>query len=119
MDTEEIKKDTQRALRQAGDYVQNNPAPAIFGALVVGIAIGLLARALEKEDRPRLQDRLEDTEEYLRSVLKPLAKRSKSAYAKSADAVRDAVERARDLEVDDYTAPVVSWWQRFWKKCCD
>ncbi len=116
MDTEEIKQDTTRALRQAGEYVQNNPAPAIFGALVIGIAIGLLARSPERDERSQLLGRLEETEDYLRSVLKPLAKRSRDAYAKSADAVRDAVERARDIDVDDYTDPVVGWWQRLWKR---
>jgi ElaB/YqjD/DUF883 family membrane-anchored ribosome-binding protein len=123
MEPEEIRHEAGRTLRQAGTYVRENPVPTILGALAVGFAIGLIVRSLEHEKRSdQFRDKLEDAEDYLRAVLLPLAKKSKRAYAKSADAVRDAVEsaveRAREIDVDDYTDPVVNWWGRIWKRCC-
>jgi ElaB/YqjD/DUF883 family membrane-anchored ribosome-binding protein len=123
METEELKNDYCRSFRQAGSYIRENPVPTVLGALAVGLAIGLAVRLMEKEERSdRLRDKWEDTEDYLRSVLAPLAKKSKRAYAKSADAVREAVEsavhRASDLDMEGMTDPVVGWWNRFWKKCC-
>ncbi|HEY2342482.1 MAG TPA: hypothetical protein VGH90_05600 [Chthoniobacteraceae bacterium] len=122
METEQLKENCCGSLRQAGTYVRENPVPTILGALAVGLAIGLVVRLMEREERAdRLRDKWEDTEDYLRSVLAPLAKKSKRAYAKSADAVREAVEnavhRANDLDVEGITDPVVGWWNRFWKKC--
>jgi len=117
METEEITQEAKRTLRQAGSYVRENPVPTIIGALAVGFAVGLLVRSMEEESRAEvLRGKLDDAEDYLRSVIGPLAKRSKRAYAKSAEAVRDAVERARDIEVEDYTDPMIGWWQRLWKK---
>ena len=123
METEEITHEAGRALRQAGTYVKENPIPTIIGALAIGFAVGLIARSMEHESHAdRIRGRLEDTEDYLKSILRPIAKRSKRAYSKSAEAVRDAVEsavdRARDIDVEDYTDPVVSWWGRVWNKCC-
>jgi len=122
MDTEEIKHEAGRTLRQAGSYVRENPVPTIIGAVALGFAIGLIVRSIESEKRSdQLRDTLEDAEDYLRSVLVPLVKKSKRTYAKSAEAVRDAVadavDRARDIDVDDYTDPVANWWGRLWKKC--
>jgi ElaB/YqjD/DUF883 family membrane-anchored ribosome-binding protein len=121
METEEITHEAGRAVRQAGAYVKENPVPTILTALAVGFAIGLIVRSIEHECRnAALRNKLDDAEDYLRSILRPLAKKSKRAYAKSADAVREAVEhaveRARDVDVEDYTDPVVSWWGRLWKK---
>jgi ElaB/YqjD/DUF883 family membrane-anchored ribosome-binding protein len=123
MDTEEITQEAGQSLRRAGTYVRENPVPTVLGALALGFAIGLIVRSMEKEDQSdRLRGRLEDAEDYLRTILKPLAKKSKRVYAQSADAVRDAVEdavqRAHDIDVTDYTDPVAGWWNRFWKKCC-
>ena len=122
MDTEEIKHEAGRTLRQAGSYVRENPVPTIIGAVAFGFAIGLIVRSIESEKRSdHLRDTLEDAEDYLRSVLVPLVKKSKRTYSKSAEAVRDAVadavDRARDIDVDDYTDPVANWWGRLWKKC--
>ncbi len=124
METEEIKENAGDKLRHAETYLRENPVPAIVGALVVGLVIGMVVRSVGHEERPEnmLKDRLEDLETYLRRNLAPVAKKGRRAYSKSADAVRDAVEsavdHARDIDVEDYTDPIVSWWTRFWKRCC-
>jgi hypothetical protein len=111
-------------LREADVYVRENPIPVVLGALAVGFAIGLLVRVLERERRePGLRDHLEDAEEYLGALFSPAAKKAKRAYRKSSAVVRDAVEEAvdavRDIDVEDYTDPVAKWFRRWWKKCCD
>ena len=109
----------QQALNEADAYVRENPIPALLCALGVGFALGLLVRAL---DRPTASDLFEEKMEnaggYLGALFGPAAKQTKRAYHKSADAVRGAVEQAKDIDVEDYTDPVVSWFSRMWKKCC-
>jgi hypothetical protein len=114
----------RQPLQDADAYLRSNPLPAVLGALAVGFAIGLLARLLEPQPRKaRLRDHLEDAEDYLHSVWTPFAKKTSRAYHKSAKVVRGAVEdtvdRVRDVDVEDYTDPVVKWFRRFWKSCCD
>ncbi len=116
-----MTQEARRSLRQAGTYVRENPLPTILGALTIGFAIGLLVRMVERENRAKsARGKLHEAEEYLRSILEPVATKSKRAYAKSAGAVRDAVDdavhRAKDLDVSDYTGPVVGWWQKVLKK---
>lgn len=110
---------TQEALHNADAYVRENPVPALLCALGVGFALGLLVRAL---DRPKpsdvFQSKLHDAGGYLGALLAPVAYQGRRAYHKSADAVRDAVESAKDIDVEDYTDPVVSWFNRMWRKCC-
>jgi hypothetical protein len=110
---------TQQALHEADAYVRQNPIPALFCALGVGFALGLLVRALDRPTPAKVfESKLGEAGGYLGSLLAPVAYQGKRAYHKSADAVRDAVETARDIDVEDYTDPVVSWFSRMWKRCC-
>ncbi len=112
MNTDEAKDRAHDLLRETDNAIRANPIPAVLTALGVGFALGLATRLLELPDRKPepLRDALDD----LRSLLATGAKRGKRAYADSAEAVRDAVEqaveKARDLDVD----PVANWWKRLW-----
>ena len=115
MNTQDLKDRGQDLVRETENYVRGNPIPTLLGAVAVGVAIGLLARALERQREPEpLRDAVND----LRAMLKPLAKKTRKAYADSShavhDAVANAVERAKDLDVDDYVDPVARWWKRLW-----
>lgn len=115
MNTQDIKDRGQDLVRETENYVRGNPIPALLGAIGVGIVIGLVARSLERQREP---EPIRDAVNELRAILKPLAKKSRSAYAHSTDAVQDAVhhavDRARDLDVEQYVDPVAKWWKRFW-----
>ena len=105
--------------QRADEYVRENPVPAVLGAVALGFALGLLARGLEPHRRHEpIRDCFYDTSDMLGSFFRPLAKKTRHAYSASSSAVRDAVDhaaaRARDVEVDDYVDPVVSWWKRIW-----
>jgi len=109
--TQDIKDQGQDLLRQTENYVRGNPIPALLGAVAFGVAIGLVARSLETRREPEpLQDALNE----LRGLLGPLGKKTRKAYAETSDAVLEAVEqavdRARDLDLD----PVAGWWKRLW-----
>jgi hypothetical protein len=115
MNTQDMKDRGQDLVRETENYVRGNPIPAILGAVAVGIVIGLVARSLEREREP---EPIRDALNELRGILKPLAKKTRGAYANSSHAVQDAVhgavERARDLDVEHYVDPVAKWWKRLW-----
>lgn len=122
-DLETEQEQHGQPLRDTETYLRSNPIPALLGALAVGFAIGLLARTLEPQPRPtRLRGHLDDAEDYLHSLWTPFAKKTRRAYHKSAGAMRGAVEetveRVRDVDVEDYTDPVVKWFRQLWKSCC-
>ncbi len=112
MNTDDAKEHAQDLLRETDNCIRANPIPAVLTAFGIGFAFGLATRLLEIPERKHepLRDALDD----LRSLLATGAKRGKRAYADSAEAVRDAVEqavdKARDLDVD----PVANWWKRLW-----
>ncbi len=109
--TENLKTQGQDLVRQTENYVRGNPIPALLGAVAVGFVLGAVARSLEpRRDPEPIQDALNE----LRGILAPLAKKTRKGIAESSDAVREAVEqaveRAKDLDLD----PVAGWWKRLW-----
>ncbi|MHA3772008.1 hypothetical protein ACXR0O_10770 [Verrucomicrobiota bacterium sgz303538] len=109
----------QQVLHEADAYVRENPIPSVLCAVGIGFALGLLVRALERPSpRSIFEDRVDQASGYLSSLFGPVASQTKRAYRKSASAVHDAVENAKDIDVEDYTDPVVSWFSRIWNKCC-
>jgi len=112
MNTHDAKERAQDLLRETDNHIRANPIPAVLVALGVGIAIGLASRLIEPPARKR--EPLHDALDELRSLLATGARRGKTAYAQSAEAVRDAVEqaveKAREIDVD----PVAKWWKRIW-----
>jgi ElaB/YqjD/DUF883 family membrane-anchored ribosome-binding protein len=115
MNTQEIKDRGQDLVRETENYVRGNPVPALLGAVAVGFVIGLVARSLEREREP---EPIRDAVNEIRGLLEPLRKKTRKACAESSGAVHDAVaqavERAKDLEVEHYVDPVAKWWRRLW-----
>lgn len=111
MNTQDAKDRAQDVLRETDNCIRANPVPAVLTALGIGFALGLLTRYVEPAPkREPWQDALDE----IRAALSTGAKRGKKAYAQSADVVRDAVEqameKARDLDVD----PVAKFWRKLW-----
>jgi len=111
MDTNAVTERAEEYLHETGRYVRENPVPLLLGAVAVGFILGLAARQLEKE---RKHEPIHDALDEIRSFLKPLAKRARRAAEHSADIVRDAAGRVRDLDVDDCAAPMSGWWRKLW-----
>jgi ElaB/YqjD/DUF883 family membrane-anchored ribosome-binding protein len=115
-----MQEGATEALHRADMYVRQNPVPTVLGALALGFLIGVLVRSSEPTPRSRWNAAREDAEDQLRDLLSSLAKKGKKAYMKSASAVRegisDAADAARNIDMDDYTDPVTSWFGKLWKK---
>ena len=111
MNTQDAKDRAQDVLRETDNYIRANPVPAVLTALGIGFAIGLLTRFVEPAPR---REPWQEALDELRHTLANSAKRGKKAYAHSAEVVRDAVEqaveKARDIDVD----PVAKWWKKLW-----
>lgn len=112
INTDLAKERAQDLFRETDNAIRANPIPAVLTALGVGFALGLATRLIEfpaRKPEP-LRDALDD----LRHLLSSGAKRGKRVYADSAEAARDAVEQAvesaRELDMD----PVAKWWKRLW-----
>jgi len=110
MNTQDAKERAQDMLRETDNCIRANPVPAVLTALGIGFAIGLLTRYVEPPKREPWQEALDE----IRATLASSAKRGKKVYAHSADVVRDAVEqaveKAREIDVD----PVAKWWKKLW-----
>ena len=111
MNTQDAKDRAQDLLRETDNCIRANPIPAVLTALGIGFAIGLLTRYVEPAPR---REAWQETLDDIRQALASSAKRGKKAYEHSAEAVRDAVEqavdKAREIDVD----PVAKWWKKLW-----
>jgi ElaB/YqjD/DUF883 family membrane-anchored ribosome-binding protein len=111
MNTHDAKERAQDLLRETDNCIRANPVPAILTALGVGFAIGVLTRYVEPSPR---KEPWQETLDDIRDALSSSAKRGRKAYAHTSEVVREAVEqaveKARDVDVD----PVVKWWRRLW-----
>lgn len=85
--------------------------PLLLGAIAVGFVLGLAARHLERE---RKHEPIHDALDEIRGFLKPLAKKARLAAEHSAEVVRDAAGRVREIDVEEYTSPVAGWWRKIW-----
>lgn len=120
---EAVQNQGKEALRKADAYVRENPVPVILGALAVGFIFGLLSRGIHHETpRSAFAARRDDVQDFLTELMRDASKRTRRAYDHSShavqDAVHDALGRVKDVDVEEYTDPVVKWFRRLWKKCC-
>lgn len=112
----DTKSKTDDFLRSTEVYVRENPLPAIFTALGVGFALGLLVRLLERPSREHIevpipravqQARDYDYKAALLPFLWPVVKFFSSNYAASRKGVQSAYKKASNIDVSDYVDPLV------------
>ena len=89
--------------------------PTILGALVVGLAIGLAIRyaSSEEEKEVEVKTPLGNISWSFLSLpfLWPFFKSVKEKYEDSAEAVKDGVDRVRNIDVRRYTKPIRKRWK--------
>ena len=113
----DTKLKTDDVLRSTEQYVRENPLPAIFTALGVGFALGLLVRLM---DRPSSRETIQvpipksvqqardyDYKAALLPLLWPVVKFFSSNYAASRKGVQSAYKTASNVDVSDYIDPLV------------
>jgi hypothetical protein len=95
-------------------FLRENPVPTILGALAVGLAIGFAIRyAASPEEKREIRTPLGNLNGSFFSLpfLWPLLRSVRDKYEDSADAVRDGVDRIKNIDVDDYTKPIRKRWK--------
>lgn len=85
------------------EYVENNPVAAVIQALAIGFAVGMVARLIEgrHEKEPEIEVKrkptLDDAKFHLGSLVLPFLwpawQKAQEGYGKSAEAVREAMEK--------------------------
>lgn len=115
---EGTKDKAGRARERTEYFVRENPVPTILGALGLGIAIGLAIHyASTREDRTEIdvKSALGNVNWGLLSLpfLWPFFKSAKEKYERSAEAVKDGVNRLKKIDVDDYAKPIRKRWKRW------
>ena len=100
-------------------FVRRNPIPILLGALGVGIAIGLAIRyastTATREYEPR--EKIGDGALGFLSLpfLLPLLKSVKTKAEDSADALKEGVDRLKNVNVSRYTKPIRKRWKAWTK----
>ena len=96
-------------------FLRENPVPTILGALVVGLAIGLAIRyaSSSEEKEVEVKSPFGNINWSTASLpfLWPFFKTMKRKYDDSADAVKEGVDRMKDIDVDRYVKPLRKRWK--------
>ena len=116
---EQTKEKADAMRNRAEIFVRQNPIPTLLGALGVGIAIGLAIRYASttamKEDDPREKLREGALGFFSLPFLLPLLKSAKTKAEDSADAIKEGVDRLKNVKVSRYTKPIRKRW-RAWTR---
>jgi len=91
------------------EYVENNPVAAVVQALAIGFAVGMIVRLIEgsREKEPEIDVKrkptLDEAKFHLGSLLLPFLwpawQKAQQGYDKSADTVRDTVEKLKKADL--------------------
>jgi hypothetical protein len=114
---EQTKDKASMARERTEVFVRENPIPVLLGALGLGIAIGLAIRYASTS-----ADRVEEAEESVSDkawsflslpFLWPLLKTVRAKAEDSADAVKEGIDRMKNVDVSRYTKPMRKRWKRW------
>ena len=112
---EQTKDKASLARERTEVFVRENPIPVLLGALGVGIAIGLAIRYASSPSEPaeEAKESISDTAWSFLSLpfLWPLLKTVRSKAEDSADAVKEGIERVKNVKVSRYTKPIRKKWK--------
>lgn len=115
-DTWERTRQTVGTARERTEFfLRENPVPTILGALVVGLAIGLAIRyaSSSEEKEVEVKSPLGNVNWSTMSLpfLWPFFKTMKRKYEDSAEAVKEGVDRMKDIDVNRYVKPLRKRWK--------
>ena len=112
---ERTRQNVGTARERTEFFLRENPVPTILGALVVGLAIGLAIRyaSSSEEKEVEVKSPLGNINWSAMSLplLWPFFKTVKRKYEDSADAVKEGVDRMKDIDVDRYVKPLRKRWK--------
>ena len=96
-------------------FLRENPVPTILGALAIGLAIGLAIRYSSSAEENEIEAKPSPGNMHWGflslPLLWPFVKSLKEKYRDSAEAVKEGVDRARNLDIHRYTKPIRKRWK--------
>ena len=96
-------------------FLRENPVPTILGALAIGLAIGLAIRYSSSAEENEIEAKPSPGNMHWGFLslpfLWPFVKSLKEKYRDSAEAVKEGVDRARNLDIHRYTKPIRKRWK--------
>lgn len=111
----ETKETTGTVRERTEFFLRENPVPTVLGALVLGLAIGLAIRYASSSQEKEVEVKSPLGKLNLGALslpfLWPFVKTVKRKYEDSAEAVKDRVERLKEIEVDRYVKPLRKRWK--------
>jgi ElaB/YqjD/DUF883 family membrane-anchored ribosome-binding protein len=106
----QTKEKAGMARQRTEFFLRENPVPSILGALALGLAIGLAIRYSSNAEEKEIESKpsLENVHWGFLSLpfLWPFFKSLKEKYRDSAEAVKEGVDRARNIDIHRYTKPI-------------
>jgi hypothetical protein len=102
--------------RRTEGFLRENPVPMILGALAAGLAIGLAIRyssssRQDEEVKTRFPTPGIDWRLLSLPFLWPFFKSLKDRCVDSAEAVKDGVDRVKEIDLQRYTKPIRKRWK--------
>jgi ElaB/YqjD/DUF883 family membrane-anchored ribosome-binding protein len=114
---EQTRQKANVARERTEFFLRENPVPTVLGALALGLAIGLAIRYASRPEEPTVSVRktLKDVDWSAMSLpfLWPFFRSVKRGYETSAEAVKEGIERVKEVDVDDYVKPLRKRWKNW------
>ena len=115
-DTWQQTKQTAGTARERTEFfLRENPIPTVLGALTLGLAIGLAIRYASSSDEreTEVKSKLADVNWSVLSLpfLWPFFKTVRQKIEDSSEAVKDGVDRLKDVDVNRYVKPLRKKWR--------
>jgi hypothetical protein len=98
-------------------FLRENPVPTVLGALALGLAIGLAIRYSSRPEEPSLTVKRAlreiDWSTISPAFLPGLIRSAKRGYADSAEAVKEGLDRVKEVDVEEYVKPLRKQWKKW------
>jgi len=111
----QTKEKAGMARQRTEFFLRENPVPTILGALALGLAIGLAIRYASSAEEKEIESKpsLGNVHWGFLSLpfLWPFFKSLKEKYRDSAEAVKEGVDRASNIDIHRYTKPIRKRWK--------
>jgi ElaB/YqjD/DUF883 family membrane-anchored ribosome-binding protein len=112
---EQTKERASVARERTEFFLRENPVPTVLGALAIGVAIGLAIRysshSAEKEVEAKSPLANVDLSILSLPFLWPFFKSLRRKYEDSTEAVKEGVDRLKQVDVDRYVKPLRKKWR--------
>jgi ElaB/YqjD/DUF883 family membrane-anchored ribosome-binding protein len=111
----QTKEKAGMARQRTEFFLRENPVPTILGALAIGLAIGLAIRYSSSAEENEIEAKPSPGNVHWGFLslpfLWPFVKSLKEKYRDSAEAVKEGVDRARNIDIHRYTKPIRKRWK--------